>query len=74
MTALCLRQIVKTDMGARPVIIDGAACHVNRILIKLLKEDNIECIAIVRSEQCVKEFSNELGLKYVLNCESADFF
>jgi len=29
LTALCLRNIIKTDMGAKPVMIDAPGCHMN---------------------------------------------
>lgn len=58
LTALCLRRIVMQNEH-RAVIIDGASCHLGRSLIQLLKESDVEVVAIFRDENMIQDFNQK---------------
>lgn len=76
LTALCLRRIVMQNEH-RSVIIDGASCHLGRSLIQLLKEADVEVIALFRDQNMIQDFNQKLGesmkLKYALGQNAQDF-
>jgi NADPH2:quinone reductase len=61
------------EYKAKAVIQTGAASQLGRMIIKVMKQNGIPLINIVRREEQIKLLKEEHGADYVLNSESPTF-